>query len=397
MPWVKKIIVVFLAFLLTACSTLGSLGYLWQKQGYRVANPKYPTSSFPIAESDFNLPKSSVKQINGLYSLLVLQQGQLRYEWYREGFHQESAFNVKSLSKSILSVLTGIALERGDIRSLQQPIAELLPEQYRHYDSAQQIRLQDLLTMSAGFNYRENGNNWVYATDNWTDSILQLPMEAEPGERFRYGTPQSHLLSHILTYSSGTDILTYAQQQLFDPMQISLRGWDKSPDGVYFGGSELYMTTRDIAAFGQLVLNRGRYPVKSLTGYTAQQQVSSEWLKQSTLIRFTDVENNWDYGYYWWLGDIEIERVIDQDQQTDQTKTIENRINRGTTGIESLAIIAARGYGEQNLIIVPELDTVIVTTASTPLFYNSRKRYQAVHQLFKQILQQISDSAAEAS
>lgn len=396
MPWIKKIVIAFLVFLLTACGTLGSIGYLWKKQSYRVTHPQYHASDFPIAKPSLSLPESSIEQINGLYSLLVLQQGKLHYEWYREGFHRESAFNVKSLSKSILSVLTGIALEKGTIRSLHLPIAELLPERYRHNDTAQQIRLQDLLTMSAGFKYRENDDNWVYATDNWTDSILQLPLEVKPGERFRYGTPQSHLLSHILTYSSGTDTLAYAQQQLFDPMEISLRGWDKSPDGIYFGGSELYMTTRDIAAFGQLILNQGRYTIQDHQDNNAQQLVSSEWLKQSTQVRFSNVENSWNYGYYWWLGEIEL-TLSTKDQQEKRISGHKNDIRRNATNTKNVAIIAARGYGEQNLIIVPELDTIIVTTASTPLFYNSHKRYQTLYQLVKQILQQINDSAVEAN
>lgn len=187
--------------------------------------------------------------------------------------------------------------------------------------------------MRAGFDFVENTreSNRVYRTSNWTDAIAHWPMRASPGESYGYATIATHLLAAVLQHATGRTLLDFGREVLFEPLGIHLRGWTLAPEGVVLGGSEWWLTPREMAVFGQLYLQRGHWRGRSL--------VPADWVNQSTRMHvgpWSDGDKS-GYGYLWWLADI--------------------------GGYPSYS---AEGYGGQFVFVIPDLDSVIVVT-STPI------------------------------
>jgi CubicO group peptidase (beta-lactamase class C family) len=279
-----------------------------------------------------------------LYSLLVVRHGALVGERYFGRHNAHSAFNIKSASKSVLSLLVGIALEQGVLLSIDQPIAAWLPEYFngqtdpRKYD----ITLRHLLTLSAGLGWVENASGvrrWRHSPD-WAQFALDLPLVGTPGRQFNYCTPLTHLLSVILTRASGMSTLDYAQRFLFSPIGAQAIRWKTDPQGYAVGGSEVCLTARDMARLGVLVAQRGNW--------NGQQIVPAAWIDASTHPQIALRQPGFwqpaytDYGYLWWL--------------------------RQFRGMDAAV---ASGYAGQLIIVIPALDTVVVTTADTDTPFSS--------------------------
>ena len=340
-------ILIAISILLNSCSGAWYIGFLAQLETHEVETPQYQSAEWELEElPGVETLYDKAEKSDGLRSLLVVKNGILVAEWYADGYSRERAENIKSASKSIISALVGIAINKGYIGSIDQPIFEILPEFFPpDSPDKRKITIKHLLTMSAGFEFIENVNNYVYLSDNWTKSILKLPLSRSPGSGFGYGTIQTHLLSAILTKVSGTDTLAFAQTHLLDHMSISINRWDRAPEGIYFGGSEMYMTPRDIAAFGQLYLQKGQFKGKQL--------VPREWVSRSLEPSFNEVWGGDSYGFCWWIKQI--------------------------AGYRSYY---ALGYGGQMIMNIPELDLVIVFTGNyPPLFLDHKKREQDLENL----------------
>lgn len=273
-----------------------------------------------------------------IYSLLVVRNGFLVGERYYHGYDKYDAFNVKSVSKSFISALVGIALREGYLKSLEQKLMDFFPEyQHDQMDARKyEITIRHLLTMRAGFDnsIEDYGNHWMFwiSSPDWVGHALNLPMEYDPGAQFAYITAETHLLSAILTKSSGMTSFQFAQKYLFTPLGISIRTWEKDPQDYYIGGMDMYFTPRDMARFGYLYLNDG------LIG--KRQIVQRDWIHNS-LYYHSGGSWTWGhmdrigYGFQWWLG-----QINDHD------------------------CFMALGYGGQYILIFPGLNLVVVTTSS---------------------------------
>ncbi len=268
------------------------------------------------------------------YSLLVVRNGYLVFERYYNGSYASQANNIKSMSKSVLSVLTGIAIQEGRIRGVDQKLHEFYPEYFHDgLDPRKcEITLEHLLTMTAGFEWDEFSTitDRLWGSSNWQRTMIEWPMTSDPGQVFNYNTGLTHLLSGILTKVSGTSTLAYARSRLFDPLGMTCQRWTQDPMGIYFGGSEVWLTARDLAKFGLLALRRGRWEDSEI--------VNPGWLRESTRIHARN-GLGWpmgDYGYLWW-----------------------NKPQQG------YPVILASGYGGQYLFLVPDLDLMVVTTANS--------------------------------
>jgi hypothetical protein len=219
----------------------------------------------------------------------------------------------------------GIALEQGYIQSLDQPVLDFFPE-YRdqvHDPRTKQISLRHLVTMSAGLEWEENGPidfRWLASRD-WIRFTLQSKLVAEPGTKWNYSTALTHLLSAILTKASGTNTFAFAQRALLDPIGARIQQWSRDPQGYYLGGWEVWMPPRDMAKFGYLYLNQGQW--------NGKQVVPVAWIRAST-----QQTNSAHYGFLWWLD------------------TFDGR-----------PMYFAQGLGGQHIVVVPHLDTVVVSTA----------------------------------
>ncbi len=248
---------------------------------------------------EFAAAARAAAELPRLHSLLVSRDGKLVLEYYGRGVRPNRPANIKSASKSVISALVGIAIDRGLIESVREPIVTYFPELRRDPDPRKQaITVEDLLTMRSGLESTsgENYGTWVRSR-NWVSYALGRPLIADPGTGMQYSTGTSHLLSAILTKVSKTSTWQFAQRTLGRPLGITLPRWPRDPQGIYFGGNEMLMTPRQMITFGELYLNAGRVGTR--------QVVPSAWVETSCVARTTSrFDPGREYGYGWWIDEI---------------------------------------------------------------------------------------------
>jgi len=301
----------------------------------------WPTVTWPTASPESQgLDTAKLEQASAYitancpthYSLLVVRNGYLVFERYYHGSYAAQSNNIKSMSKSVLSVLTGIAIQEGRIQGLDHKLSEFYPE-YFHPGldpRKERITLEHIMTMTAGFQFDEFGDSAdkLFSSRNWFQTLIEYPMSSEPGAVFNYNTGLTHLLSGILTKVSGMSTLAYANSRLFGPLGMTCTRWTQDPMGIYFGGSEVWFTARDLAKFGLLMLRNGQWDNREI--------VNAAWLRGSARIHARNLMG-WpmgDYGYLWWS----------KPQQ-------------------GYPVTLASGYGGQYVFLVPDLDLMVVTSA----------------------------------
>ena len=268
------------------------------------------------------------------YSLLVVKNGYLVLERYFSIGRPDRRAVIHSVTKSVMSALIGIALDKGHLRSVDQKLVEFLPEYFiGELDPMKRdISLKHLLTMTAGLKWNDWGpimRAW-YSSPNWTNFTIQLPQESSPGRIFNYNSSLSHLLSVILSKSTKMNTLDYANQNLFEPLGVQEKYWQKDPQGFRAGGFGLALLARDLAKIGFLYLNEGVWNGRSL--------ISKSWVRESTRqqVHVHNLYGSNGYGYQWWI------------------KEVDGCFSYG-----------ARGRRGQFIVVVPELDLVIVVTSET--------------------------------
>ena len=285
-------------------------------------------------------------------SLLVCWHDDLVLEKYFHGTRATSLADVKSVSKSVISALVGIAIERGLIPSAGTPIAQYFPYLSSTPADAEkrQITVADLLTMRSGLEStsRRNYGAWVQSP-NWVRYVLTRPLVSTPGDEMDYSTGDTHLLSAILTKASGEDTWTFAEQMLAKPLGFTLPQWPRDPQGIYFGGNEMLMTPREMVQFGELYLHRGQID--------GRQIVPASWVAASFVSRTQSPISGHQYGYGWWSDEMAGHQVH-----------------------------FAWGFGGQYIVIVPDLDLVVVTTSSTSLGEDRREHRDEVYGLVEQLI-----------
>jgi CubicO group peptidase (beta-lactamase class C family) len=294
-----------------------------------------------------------------LHSLLVSWRGNLVLEHYARGVRSSRLANIKSASKSIISTLVGIAIERKLIPGVDAPIVTWFPELGRDPDPRKRdITIEDLLTMRSGLESTSGGNYgpWVNSR-NWVRYALSRPLVSEPGGDMEYSTGTSHLLSAILTKATRRSTWAFAQDALARPLGITLARWPRDPQGIYFGGNEMLMTPRQMIRMGELYLNRGRAGGKEV--------VSSSWVEEScrprTRSRF---DPDRGYGYGWWTRDFDGHQAC-----------------------------FAWGYGGQYILVFRDLDLVVVATSSTAGDDERRGHRRLLFDLIEQhVLEPVADA-----
>ena len=285
-----------------------------------------------------------------LRSLLVSHRGELVLERYYGGARASQPANIKSASKSVISALVGIAVSRGLIKSINQPIADYFPELAK--DAAVQkraITVEDLLTMRSGLESTSGRGYgaWVQSA-NWVRFVLTRPLIAEPGTRVEYSTGSSHLLSAILTKATRSSTWQFAQEALAKPLGFSLSRWTRDPQGVFFGGNEMLMTPRQMVRFGELYVNDGRVG--------GGQVLPRDWIEQTQVPRG---RSRWgsdrEYGYGFWIRELAGRKAY-----------------------------YAWGYGGQFVFVIPEARLVVVTTSRSDVSRERRDHLGAIYDLVEQ-------------
>jgi CubicO group peptidase (beta-lactamase class C family) len=308
-------------------------------QGQSVVVPTFR----PAVEAASDLPR--------LYSLLVARQGSVVLERYFNGRRSTTPANVKSVSKSIISALVGIAAER-KLLSLDQPIAKYFPELP---EPKRAITIEQLVTMQSGLESTSNRNYgaWVQSS-NWVRHALAKPLIAAPGTQMIYSTGNSHILSAILTKATGKSTFQFAQESLAKPLAFSLAPWMRDPQGIYFGGNDMLMTPRQMLAFGELYRNDGQVG--------GRQIVSKAFIEETFEPRGRSRISGREYGYGWWIREIAGRKAY-----------------------------YAWGFGGQYIYIVPSLDLTIVSTSSPAVSEDRRDHRRTVEEIIEHLIVAVLD------
>lgn len=310
------------------------------------ATPARAQAPAVIPELRFEAALERAASLPRLHSLLVSHEGELVLEEYFNGASPSRPANIKSVSKSVISALIGIAIEQGHLNGVDQPIADFFADQLGTDAGKAEITIEDLLTMQAGLETTSNRNYgaWVLSS-NWVEFALNQPLELMPGTVMEYSTGNTHLLSAILTSATELTTLEYARQALAAPLGFRLLEWPRDPQGIYFGGNDMEMTPRQMLAFGELYLNEGRAD--------GRQIVPQEWVQASLRPRTESRrEAGRYYGYGWWI--------------------------RRTAGLQTPY---AWGFGGQFIVLVPELDLVVVTTSDSSPTREARSQRRRIFNL----------------
>ncbi len=283
-----------------------------------------------IAPATLDTAFARAADLAPLTSLVVAHRGRLVREAYFRGLRPGRRVNVKSVSKSVISALIGIALDQGYLRTADQRLWEFFPERFAAEADVRwfRITLHDLLSMRTGLETSSfyNYGPWV-TSRNWVDWVLRRPFECMPGSCWSYSTGSTHVLSAILTRVTGQSTLRFAREQLFAPIGVELAAWERDPQGIYMGGNNMLFSPRELLAFGLLFANGGQHD--------GRQIIPPEWIELSWQRLGRSPWNGHSYGYGWW------------------TRTLAGH-----------DVHFAWGYGGQYLFVVPELELVVAVTSS---------------------------------
>ncbi len=293
-----------------------------------------------------------------IQSLLVVRHGCLVVEEYFNNWNRERLHILQSVTKSFTSALIGIAIARGDIKGVDEKIIDFFPDMkdIAHMDERKaSIRLKDLLTMRSGVDYHENGQDSPHHRLNrtptgWDKFYLDRPMAGEPGKNFNYDSGGVILLSAILKSRTGMHADVYAEQTLFKSLGIEKKFWVKNQEGHPHTGGGLALRTRDMARFGLLYLNKGKWE--------GEQVVPEDWIRESFEMHVDFGNTGQDivgYGYLWWI------------QRPDPQ------------GDGQQYIYAARGAKGQYIFIVPEHDMVVAVNADTQSEEQKRRIFEFLY------------------
>jgi CubicO group peptidase (beta-lactamase class C family) len=297
------------------------------------------TSLKPALDAAGELPR--------LHSLIVARDGKILLERYFNGRKPTSLANVKSVSKSVIASLVGIAAGRR-LLSLDDPVSKFFPD---ITDPAKRaITVEDLLTMRSGLESTSSRNYgaWV-KSGNWVRYVFAQPLVADPGTQMIYSTGNSHALSAILSKATKATTWAFAQEALAKPLGVSLAQWSRDPQGVYFGGNEMLMTPRQMLAFGELYRNGGRVD--------GRQILSEAFVHDSFEPRGRSRISGREYGYGWWIREVAGRQAY-----------------------------YAWGFGGQYIYLIPSLDLVVVSTSAATVSEDRRDHRRTVDEIIEHLI-----------
>jgi CubicO group peptidase (beta-lactamase class C family) len=252
-------------------------------------------SERPTGDTRFDAVRESIGTSHkSVRAILVYRADVPIFEHYRPRIDPDEPADVHSVTKSLTSILVGIALGQGKLKSLDQPISDFLPEVLAPAVDARarDITIRHLLTMTAGFDPAAGNKlgNAPPLSDLWVWSLYR-PMLAAPGERFSYDNESPHLLSRVLARATKQTPGDYANDNLFKPLGIEKAVWLEDGEGNALGGYGLSMNVRDMAKVGSLYLRDGRWQGK---------QIVPEWYVRDSIRPHQRADES-DYGYMWWV------------------------------------------------------------------------------------------------
>lgn len=263
----------------------------------------------------------------GMLASVIVKDGYIVDEYYKDGYDEKSDFVLNSASKSVTDAIVGIAIDKGLINSVDDPISRYLPEVLELEDSRwAEITVRHLLTHTSGIQSTDSDlwYDWR-ASDNWVEYIYSLSIVSDPGENFSYSTGNTHLLCVILQNVIDQSVDEFAKENLFSPVGMDSAYIDADPQGISDGGNGVHMNIYDMAKFGLLYLNGGNWQ--------GDQIVPRQWVEDSTSVQVKRNSGTADYGYQWWVR---------------------------TFGDQGYDAYFAQGHGGQYIFVVPEIELIVV-------------------------------------
>ncbi len=311
------------------------------------------------------------------HSLIIERHGHLVAEAYKRGkdesiytifasskdFDATIRHDVRSISKSVVSLLWGIAQAEGKVPPLNTPVLDLLPALADIKNEGREtITVAHLLTMSSGLDWNEpstynsqNDEFGLYWRTSQSRYLFNRPMAAPAGTRYNYNGGGAAVLAQILSERVGMSLPDYARKVLFEPLGITDWEWVNDVRGRPLAFAGLRLRPRDLARIGRMVLGEKKVRGK----WQGKQIVPADWLVESLRGQIDMLnEPGWQYGYQWWVGKVD---ALGKKQDWS----------------------AGFGNGGQRLFLVPELDMVVVATAGA---YNKQEIGREAYQLFKRVV-----------
>jgi CubicO group peptidase (beta-lactamase class C family) len=333
------LIVTFIVFLiLPSCSDslVSSISYqpVEVNDGWKISTPEKQGVDSDKLKNVYE----DAEKLKNIYSLIIVKNGFLIGERYLNGQGLLDARSTASVTKSIISTLTGIALEKNILTSLDQKMMEFFPEiDWPNLDSRKsQITIGQILKMRSGYPWEEfTGDlDLLFSRYNWISLLEEFPLHSDPGAQFGYSNLTAHMMAIILARAANTSLLSFGQTHLFDSLNVEPEFWPTDSLGYHYGSGGIELTPREMAKFGLLYLNNGMF--------SGSQIIPLEWITESLTPYSFNVFNGkiliyfdlLDYGYMWW-----------------SSKAGNYQVN------------FAWGHGGQMIVLIADLNMVIVSTA----------------------------------
>lgn len=281
-------------------------------------------------------------------SMTIIRNGKIVAEAYSmedKDIHQIQ--NIKSATKSFTGILACIALQNGILDSVNQRFSDIYPEYFENYQDKKEITIEQALTMRTGLvrDNKDDGYNF-FMTKNTIEFALSSQRRYPPGTSFYYTDVNPQLVSYAIQRKVGKPLSEFANEYLFDPLGIDEWYWQAGRDGVTYGASNLNLKPRDMAKFGQMLLQNGRW------GNT--QIVDSAWVSDATKQHVW--LDYWAYGYGIWINPAD-------------------------------KVFWAAGHGGQTIMIAPDKNLVIVVTAWPYVSDNEKWKDNFEYSLYKKVLE----------
>jgi CubicO group peptidase (beta-lactamase class C family) len=232
------------------------------------------------------------------HSFLIVRNGKMILDAYFYPYQGRETHDVASVTKSFTSAAIGIAIENGHFQNVDQKVLSILPLAASSFDRRKEnLSIRHLLTMTSGLDCDTEGGEKALAamrgSADWAAFALALPMRADPGSQYAYCSCNNHLLSSLVSAATGESLAQFAEKRLFHPMGITKAIWPHDPKGRTHGWGDLHLHPHEMAKFGLLYLNQGRWENAQI--------VPASWVLESSKASVT-VQPGVGYGYSWWIN-----------------------------------------------------------------------------------------------
>lgn len=266
----------------------------------------------------------NARRLSNLFSLLVVKNGKIVVEEYFSGYDSRDKFHLRSITKNITSAATAIAIEEKLLDSMGASIAPYF-SQYTA-EGKESVTIQNVLNMQTGIEWSEDEEVIALIDHLIEDPIadqLDRDFATAPGTAFNYNSANPHLLAEMISNKSGQSYEQFVRENVMDALGIGDVDWERDPQGRVWGGFGLQMTARDLARFGLLYLNNGKWNGEAL--------VSEEWVEKSAVGQTETPYDNTYYSLQWWISD-----------------------SRDTP------LFYGQGYGGQGLLLLPAHEMMVI-------------------------------------